>query len=102
MDDLLKELKKERDVALIHQHDNDYSLGYLNGIEKAIELLKNCYTPVVMPSSYMPYDLDLPNGLYKIFTDKNREGVAEMFYGDWTEYNFIPLPDEKVIGFKDY
>lgn len=58
--------------------------------------------PVVMPSSYMPYDLDLPNGLYKTFTDRNREGVAEMFYGNWMEYDFSPLPDEKVVGFKDY
>jgi len=63
---------------------------------------KALHIGVVMPSSYMPYDLDLPNGLYKIFTDRNREGVAEMFYGNWMEYNFSPLPDEKVIGFKSY
>lgn len=51
MDNLLKELEKERDIALKHEHDNNHSWGYLNGIEKAIEIVKNCSIPAVVGRS---------------------------------------------------
>lgn len=60
MNNLLKELEKERDVALKHQHNNDHSWGYLNGIEKAIEIVKNCSIPAVVgQSEQLPTDIEI-------------------------------------------
>lgn len=51
MHNLLKELEKERDVALKHENDNDHSWGYLDGLERAIEIVKNCSIPNVVGRS---------------------------------------------------
>lgn len=48
MNNLLKELEKERGAALKYEFDNDYACGYLYGIEKAIEIVKKYSTPNVV------------------------------------------------------
>jgi hypothetical protein len=81
MDNLLKKLEKEKDMALKHQHDNDHSWGYLDGIEKAIEIVKNYSIPaVVVRSEQVLCCCDNPNGFKEMEEGKETCSQCEKPY----------------------
>lgn len=85
----------KRDIEKIMQKVRQHEISVIDATDQVLVLFG------VSNSNFMKFEksTEVPQGVYKILTDKGRIIQAEMIFNRWMEYD-TPIHDgEKVIGY---